>query len=144
VILVSVVAVAAVAGWIDLDRVAGGHAASAAGQVSGDREEWSAAVCTDGTVSTISDGKAGFPNVENYASCMSRVPGSGGGVVPILIGEWNDKLTMHQDLMHYKAIRSFASAERADTVIVFAPIGDTGPAPLEPLTEFGFSIAPLP
>ncbi|MGV0737542.1 hypothetical protein ABQF35_11050 [Mycobacterium syngnathidarum] len=143
-ILVSVVAVAAVTGWVDLERLTGGHPASAAGQLTGDRNEWSAAVCADGTVSTISDGKIGFPNVQNYASCMSRVPGSGGGVVPILIGEWNDKLTMRQDLMHYKAIRSFASGERGDAVIVFAPIGDTGTAPLGPLAEFGFGTAPLP
>lgn len=74
---------------------------------------------------------------------MSRVPGSGGGVVPILIGEWEDEPTMRQELAHYKTIRSFASAKLADVVIVFAPIGDMGTATLEPLTEFGFSIAPL-
>lgn len=142
-VLVSAVAVTAVAGWINLDRVTGGHPASAAGQVSGDREEWSAAVCADGSVSTISDGKIRFPNVENYASCMSRVPGSGGGAIPLLIGEWENEPTMRQDLAHYKAIRAFASAERANTVIVFAPIGDSGTATVEPLADFGFSITPL-
>lgn len=143
-VLVSVVSVAAVVGWIDLKRVTGGHAASAAGQVSGDREAWSAAVCADGSVSTISDGKAGFPNVENYASCMSQLPGSGGGAIPLLIGEWENEPTMRQDLVHYKAIRALASAKLANAVIVFAPIGDTGTATIEPLTHFGFSIAPLP
>lgn len=140
---VSVVAVAAVAGWINLERVTGGHPASAAGQVSGDREEWSAAVCADGSVSNISDGKIRFPNVENYASCMSRVPGSGGGAIPLLIGEWENEPTMRQDLAHYKTIRAFASADLADTVIVFAPIGDSGTITVEPLTDFGFSVAPL-
>lgn len=143
-VLVSAAAVAAVAGWINLDRVTGGHPASAVGQVSGDREEWSAAVCADGTVSTISDGKIRFPNVENYASCMSQLPGAGGGAIPLLIGEWEDEPTMRQDLAHYKTIRSFASAKLADAVIVFAPIGDSGTATVEPLTDFGFSIAPLP
>lgn len=74
---------------------------------------------------------------------MSRVPGSGGGVVPILIGEWENGTTMRQELVHYKTIHTFAAAERADTVIVFAPIGDSGTATVEPLTDFGFSIAAL-
>ncbi|MFO7165857.1 MAG: hypothetical protein DIU75_021290 [Mycolicibacterium hassiacum] len=74
---------------------------------------------------------------------MSRVPGSGGGVVPILIGEWEDESTMRRDLAISKMIRYSAWTERADIVIAFASIGDTGTATLEPLTQFGFSIAPL-
>lgn len=81
-ILVSIVAVVALMGWAGLEKITGGRPVSAADQVSGDRDEWSAAVCADGSVSRISDGRIRFPNVENYASCMSRVPGSGGGVVP--------------------------------------------------------------
>ena len=119
-ILVSTVAVAAVVGWVGLERITGGHPVSAADQVSGDRDEWSAAVCADGSVSRISDGKIRFPNVENYASCMSRVPGSGGGVVPILIGEWEDESTMRRDLAISKMIRYSAWTERADIVIAFA------------------------
>lgn len=141
--LVSIFAVAAVAGCVDLDRITGGHPASGTGKVSGDREEWSAAVCADGSVSTLSDGKIRFPNVENYASCMSRVPGAGGGAIPLLIGEWENKQTMRQDLAHYTTIHTFASAQHADLVIVFAPIGDSGTATVEPLADFGFSIAPL-
>jgi hypothetical protein len=142
-ILVSIFVVAAVAGWIGLERVTGGHPSSVAGHVSGDREAWSAAVCADGSVSKISDGKIRFPNVENYASCMSRVPGSGGGVVPILTGEWENQPTMRRDLAISKMIHYSAWTELADIVIVFASIGDTGTVTLEPLTEFGFSIAPL-
>ncbi|QZH61416.1 hypothetical protein K1X22_06645 [Mycolicibacterium farcinogenes] len=142
-ILVAVLAVAAVVGWVGLERITGGHPVSAADQVSGDRDEWSAAVCADGSVSRISDGKIRFPNVENYASCMSRVPGSGGGVVPILIGEWEDESTMRRDLAISKMIRHSAWMELGDIVIAFASIGDTGTTTLEPLTQFGFSIVPL-
>lgn len=116
---------------------------SAPGQAAADREQWSAAVCADGSVSTISDGQIRFPNVDNYASCMSRLPGSGGGVVPILIGEWGNEPTMRQDLAHYKTIRYTASIQHDNKMIVVASIGDTGTATLEPLTDFGFNIAPL-
>lgn len=142
-ILVSVVAVAAVTGWIDLEKVTGGHAASAVGQVSGDRDAWSAAVCAEGSVSRISDGRIIYPNVDNYASCMSRVPGSGGGVVPIQIGEWESVSTMRRDLARSKTVHCAASAQLGDHVIAFAPIGDIGTVPLEPLVQFGFSITAL-
>ncbi|WP_301123584.1 hypothetical protein [Mycolicibacterium fortuitum] len=115
----------------------------APGQAAADREQWSAAVCADGSVSTISDGQIRFPNVDNHASCMSRLPGSGGGVVPILIGEWDNEPTMRQDLAHYKTIRYTASIQHDNKLIVVASIGDTGTATLEPLTDFGFNIAPL-
>lgn len=116
---------------------------AAPGQAAADREQWSAAVCADGSVSTISNGQIRFPNVDNYASCMSRLPGSGGGAVPILIGEWDNEPTMRQDLAHYKTIRYTASIQQDNKVIVVASIGDAGTATLEPLTEFGFNIGPL-
>ncbi|OBB10291.1 hypothetical protein A5761_28280 [Mycolicibacterium setense] len=74
---------------------------------------------------------------------MSRVPGSGGGVVPIEIGEWESVSMMRRDLAHSKTVHRAASAQLADHVVAFAPIGDTGTAPLEPLVEFGFSITAL-
>lgn len=142
-VLVTMFAVAAAAGWIGRQRVVSGHPAALNGQVSGDRADWERAVCADGSVSRLSDGRIRYPNVADYASCMSRVPGSGGGVVPIVIGEWENASTMRRDLARSKPIQRAASAQLGDHVVAFAPIGDTGTAPLEPLVRFGFSVAPL-
>ncbi|WP_142386927.1 hypothetical protein [Mycobacterium hubeiense] len=141
-ILVSTVT-ATVMGCTGPGRVISGQPAAATDQMSADRDVWSAAVCEDGTVSTLSTGQIRFPHVENFASCMSAVPGSGGGVVPIIIGEWPDMSTMRQDLDHYTMIRYSAWAELDDGVIVFASLGDSGTTTIEPLTQFGFRIEPL-
>ncbi|MBU8820403.1 hypothetical protein KL864_31495 [Mycolicibacterium goodii] len=130
-------------GCLRSTTVTEGQPAHMTAPIAEDREAWSAAVCTNGSVSKLSSGQIRFPNVENFASCMSKISGAGGGVVPIIIGEWPDEPTMRQDLAHYRMIHYVASAELGDAVIVFAPSGDNSPTTIEPLQQFGFRIEPL-
>jgi hypothetical protein len=101
--------------------------------LSGNFDDWLAAVCKPGSYEN--GGRKIFRNSNAGGSCM---PANGQGGI-ILIGEWDSNFVMTNDLTALR-IKYYASWTDGQSPKAFVPYGSVTGAELEPLTRFGFSV----
>jgi hypothetical protein len=137
-VIVAAVVVAAVFGpWQPTQG--GGQA----GRLSGDRDEWIAAVCTEGSALESSNLNFGLPRASYRATCAAKTSPTGSAPIPIVIYEWNRDVSVGDQLARYPDLHYFAAAPTGDHQWVFAPTSTADRSVLEPLTQFGFVIVPM-
>lgn len=125
-------------GFVDGDskETQAGRDAQLTGQISGSRDDWLAAVCKMGSFRNGA-GTFRFSNATAQGSCTANF-----GSRPILIGEWDSDYLMRNDIASMR-LSYYASAINSDVVIGFITLGPNGD-PLEPLSQFGFTVNSLP
>jgi len=108
--------------------------------ITGDLDEWIAAVCAAATISDGSDIVASS-NATAGSICQARLQPRG-STDSILILRFETEQSMLSDLAR-SHIRFYASAPIGEERIAFAPISPEGDEQLAPLKKFGFEILPL-
>lgn len=117
-----------------------GSPRSASSTITGNVDDWRAAVCSPGS---YRDGSAvggySFPSATAQGQCHSGTQQHFTGF--IAIGQFNSDFEMRNDLVAMRMTRYAATTDR-DPITVFALSGGSAsdPAALDPLTQFGFSI----
>lgn len=122
-----------------LDRVpAGPGADTASGASSGDRAQWTAAVCADDSdLATSSNFR--YPQARNIAYCATKA--TGGAIARSLVmGEWPRDADPGKDLARLKSVHWFATVIVGSSTTVFALLDSWERSLLEPLIPFGFQI----
>jgi hypothetical protein len=114
------------------------------GQVTGGRDDWTAAVCQDGSLSQPSSANFRFPGVTSTAYCAAKQPSTASRSVSLLVAEWPTGVAVGEALARNPSIHCFAAAPAGEGTMVFAPISSTDQSVLAPLAQFGFTIVALP
>lgn len=137
-VLVAVVlsGIAAVATGV-LGGGSGGDANSAT-TVSGDRDQWTAAVCAEDTDLATSSNFL-YPDATNIAYCATN-PSDGERPQPVVIGEWPRDADLEADIARLESVKWFATATVGDHMTVFILLDSPDRTLLDPLTSFGFTI----
>lgn len=142
------VGVIAVIGIAVIVMVSGGvghvHRSPAAGELAGDRGDWTAAVCAVDSVSGPSSRNFRFPTATSIVYCTAKAADTGGTHASLMIGEWPRDTAVSRELRRYGSVHYFASGTAADHTIVFAPTNSADQSLLQPLTRFGFTVTSLP
>lgn len=105
--------------------------------ITGKLSDWEGAVCRTGTIRT---GSRGYPNASSQDACQAA---DRSGI--IMIGEWSSEMLMKNDLTALRQ-RNYASTLLTNgnyVAFAVAPIDGGVAGPLQPLTQFGFTIEKL-
>ncbi|MEW5811474.1 MAG: hypothetical protein AB1925_18690 [Actinomycetota bacterium] len=145
--VVAVVAAAtAVVVSMAADRGRGDSAAAGGAserRLSGDRDDWIAALCQEGSVSPPSSANFRFPTATAIAYCASSKTPAGSAPESIMIAQWPATVAVGEELSKIPALSQFAAGPADGETIVFAPTASANRSLLEPLTAFGFTIVSL-
>lgn len=128
------VVAALVAGAFQRDGSAGDPVAT----VSGDREQWTAAVCADDSDLATSSNFL-YPDATDIAYCATK-PAEGAEPQPVVIGEWPRDGNLEADIARLETVQWFATVTVGDRLTVFILLDSPDRSLLEPLTSFGFTI----
>ncbi|WP_131806242.1 hypothetical protein [Mycolicibacterium conceptionense] len=134
VVLGGIAAVAA--GLFGRDGSAGD--ADSISRVSGDRAQWTAAVCADNSDLATSSNFL-YPDATNIAYCATK-PSQGEKPQPVVIGEWPRDADVEADIARLKSVQWFATGTAGGHTTVFILLDSPDRTLLEPLTSFGFTI----
>jgi hypothetical protein len=107
---------------------------ASASPISGSLDDWEGAVCATGSV--VTGGTKIFSNAVAGDSCVSKNHSGA-----ILIAQWNDNYLMINDITLWRG-GSYVSAKKDQTIIDL--VAPNGAADLQPLTQFGFVVRPIP
>ncbi|MEH3138787.1 MAG: hypothetical protein PGN37_01145 [Mycobacterium kyogaense] len=146
-ILITTIAAAAVFVLVDADRardyVKSTSPGTAERQVSGDRDDWTASVCQEGSVTAPSSANFRFPNATTVAYCSAKAVSPGSVPTSIMIAQWPASVAVGEELSKFPEFRQFAAGPGGGEAVVFAPVTSADRSLLEPLTAFGFTIVSL-
>ncbi|QNJ94866.1 hypothetical protein HZU40_11785 [Mycolicibacterium fluoranthenivorans] len=121
----------------------GGEAGvGAPGAVSGDYEQWVAAVCAPGSL--LQSSAPQFLGALDSASCAAVATPAGTAPVALTILTWPTPVDVADRMAHFPATHVYAVATVNDRSTVFTALDSTERSVLEPLTRFGFMIIALP
>ncbi|MGJ6127236.1 hypothetical protein QN239_32160 [Mycolicibacterium sp. Y3] len=110
--------------------------------MSGDYEQWVAAVCAPGSV--LQSSAPQFLGARDSASCAAIDTPAGSAPVALTILTWPTSVDVADRMAHFPAAHVYAVAAGKDRGTVFTALGSTDRSVLEPLTRFGFMIIALP
>lgn len=113
-------------------------------RVSGDRDEWVAAVCEEGSLTPPASANFRFPAATDVAYCAARAADPGSAPESIMVAQWPSHSAVGEELSKFPAFRQFAAGPVEGGTVVFAPVASADRSLLEPLTAFGFAIVALP
>ncbi|ULP39940.1 hypothetical protein MJO55_28920 (plasmid) [Mycolicibacterium rufum] len=133
---VAVVAVSAERGRSD--SVTAGGASER--RLSGDRDDWTAAVCREGSMTTPSRATFRFPTATAIACCASSKTPAGSPPESIMMGRWPADVAVGKELSKIPAFSQFAAGPADGDAVVCAPTASVDRALLRPLMAFGFTI----
>ena len=106
--------------------------------VSGDRDQWTAAVCAeDSDLATTSNFL--YPEAKHIAYCATKTS-NGAEPQPVVIGEWPRDADLEADIARLESVKWFATATVGDHTTVFILLDSPDRALLEPLSPFGFTV----
>jgi hypothetical protein len=107
-------------------------------EVTGDRDQWIAAVCAeDSDLATSSNFL--YPDATNIAYCATK-PSEREQPQPVVIGEWPRDADLEADIARLESVKWFATATVGDHTTVFILLDSPDRTLLEPLNSFGFTI----
>lgn len=108
-------------------------------EVSGDRDQWTAAVCAaDSDLATSSNFL--YPDATDIAYCATK-PTETTTPQSVVIGEWPRDADIGEDLARLPSVRWFATAAVGERTTVFILLDSPDRSLLEPLAPFGFTIS---
>ena len=107
-------------------------------EVSGDRGQWTAAVCAENSDLPTSSNFL-YPDATDIAYCATR-PSEGHQPQPVVIGDWPRDADLEADIARLETVRWFATATVGDHMTVFILLDSPDRTLLEPLSAFGFTI----
>lgn len=108
-------------------------------EVSGDRDQWTAAVCAANSDLATSSNFL-YPDATDIAYCATK-PTETSTPQSVVIGEWPREADIDADLARLPSIRWFATAVVGDHTTVFILLDSPDRSLLDPLTPFGFTIS---
>jgi len=109
-----------------------GHAAHN-DRIAGSFDDWLQAVCQTGTY--LNGGAVPFRNATGSGNCR---PSNGPRVYRVFIANWDSDFAMRNDMVAGR-VHYYVAGRNGDLITAFAVQGPSS-APLEPLTQFGFTI----
>ena len=106
--------------------------------VSGDRDQWTAAVCADDSDLATSSNFL-YPDAKNIAYCATKTSADAESQ-PVVIGEWPRDADLEADIARLETVKWFATATVGDHMTVFILLDSSDRTLLEPLSPFGFTV----